>query len=82
MNIFDCFTYNNEDLILDLRLNYLNKYVKKFIIVESKFTHQGNEKKKFLNLKNMLIKLNIILLKNFRKIYQVGEEKIFKEILS
>ena len=52
MNIFDCFTYNNEDLILDLRLNYLNKYVKKFIIVESKFTHQGNEKKKFLNLNN------------------------------
>ena len=51
MNIFDCFTYNNEDLILDLRLNYLNKYVKKFIIVESKFTHQGTEKKKLFKLK-------------------------------
>ena len=37
-------------MILDLRLSYLNKYVKKFIIVESKYTHQGNLKKKFLNL--------------------------------
>ena len=47
MNIFDCFIYNNEETILDLRLSYLNKYVKKFIIVESKYTHQGNLKKKF-----------------------------------
>ena len=52
MNIFDCFTYNNEDLILDLRLNYLSKYVNKFIIIESKYTHQGTEKKNFLNLNN------------------------------
>ena len=52
MNIFDCFIYNNEETILDLRLSYLNKYVKKFIIVESKYTHQGNLKKNFLNLNN------------------------------
>ena len=50
MNIFDCFIYNNEAMILDLRLSYLNKYVKKFIIVESKYTHQGNLKKNFLDL--------------------------------
>ena len=50
MNIFDCFIYNNEEMILDLRLSYLNKYVKKFIIVESKYTHQGNLKKNFLDL--------------------------------
>ena len=30
MSIYDCFIYNNEELILDLRLNYLSKYVKKF----------------------------------------------------
>ena len=52
MNIFDCFMYNNEEMILDLRLHHLNEYIKKFIIVESKYTHQGNLKKKFLNLKN------------------------------
>ena len=52
MNIYDTFIYNNEDLILDIRLNYLNKFVEKFIIVEAKFTHQGKEKTKFLDLNN------------------------------
>ena len=46
MKILDCFIYNNEDLILDLRLNLLNNYVDKFIIVEAKFSHSGVEKKK------------------------------------
>ena len=50
MNIYDCFIYNNEELMLDLRLNYLSKYVKKFVIVEAKFTHQGNKKNNFLDL--------------------------------
>ena len=38
--------YNNEELLLDLRLNILSKYVKKFILVESTIDHQGNKKKK------------------------------------
>ena len=50
MNVYDCFIYNNEDLILDIRLNHLDKFVKKFIIVEARFTHQGKEKKTFLDL--------------------------------
>ena len=50
MSLFDCFIYNNEELLLDLRLNYLNNKVKKFIIAESRFTHQGKEKKEFLDL--------------------------------
>ena len=32
MNIYDCFMYFDEDLLLDLRLNVLDKYVKKFVI--------------------------------------------------
>ena len=52
MNFYDCCTYNNEELILDIRLNHLNKFVKKFIIVESRFTHQGKEKIKFFDIKN------------------------------
>ena len=52
MNIYDSFIYNNEDLILDIRLNHLNKFVEKFIIVEARFTHQGKEKTKFLDLSN------------------------------
>ena len=43
MKIFDCFMYLDEDLVLDLRLNYLNSFVDKFVIVESKFTHSGKK---------------------------------------
>ncbi len=45
MNIYDCFMYFDEDLLLDLRLNILSKYVKKFVITESTFLHSGKEKK-------------------------------------
>ena len=45
MNIYDCFMYFDEDLLLDLRLNTLNKYVKKFIITEATYTHNGSKKK-------------------------------------
>ena len=52
MNIYDCFMYFDEDLILDLRLNILNKYVKKFVITESTYLHSGREKKLNFDLKN------------------------------
>ena len=60
MKIFDCFMYYDEDLILDIRLNYLDKYVDKFIIVESTFTHSGKSRKlvfdinKFFRFKNKI----------------------------
>ena len=45
MKIFDCFLYNGEKIVLDIRLNTLSEYIEKFIIVESKYDHQGNKKK-------------------------------------
>ena len=45
MNIYDCFMYFDEDLLLDLRLHSLNKFVKKFVITEAKYTHNGTNKK-------------------------------------
>ena len=60
MQIFDCFMYYNEDVILDLRLNYLNQFVDKFVIVESTFDHSGQKKRlnfninKFLNFKDKI----------------------------
>ncbi len=45
MDIYDCFMYFDEDLLLDLRLNYLDKFVKKFVITEATYTHNGNKKK-------------------------------------
>ena len=50
MQIFDCFMYYNEDVILDLRLNYLNQFVDKFIIIESTFNHRGQKKELNFNI--------------------------------
>ena len=53
--------YFDEDLLLDIRLNILNKYVKKFIITESTFLHSGKTKKlnfdinKFTKFKDKII---------------------------
>ena len=45
MKIYDCFSYWDEDLLLDLRLNILNDYVDYFVIVEGNKTWQNNFKK-------------------------------------
>ena len=37
--------YFDEDLLLDLRLNSLDKFVKKFVITEATYTHNGSKKK-------------------------------------
>ena len=42
--VIDCFTYFDEDLILDLRFNILNDYVDYFVIVEATKDHQNNDK--------------------------------------
>jgi len=44
MKIFDCFMYFDEETILDLRLNILDKYVDNFVIVESIYTHKGDKR--------------------------------------
>ena len=36
--------YCDEKMLLDIRLNTLNKYVDKFVIVESNFYHNGKVK--------------------------------------
>tara|TARA_B100000963_G_scaffold360113_1_gene389785 strand:+ start:1041 stop:1910 length:870 start_codon:yes stop_codon:yes gene_type:complete len=43
--------YFDEDIVLDLRLNVLNKYVDYFVIVESIFTHKGENRKLLFNHK-------------------------------
>ena len=37
--------YFDEDLLLDIRLNTLNNFVKKFVIAEATYTHNGTPKK-------------------------------------
>src|SRR6056300_2011592 len=61
MKIYDCFSYWDEDLLLDLRLSILNDYVDYFVIVEGNKTWQNNPKKlqfdieKFKNFKDKII---------------------------
>ena len=50
MNIYDCFQYFDEDLLLDIRLNVLDQYVKKFVITEATYTHNGAKKKLNFNI--------------------------------
>ena len=45
MKIIDCFMFFDEEMLLELRLNTLNKFVDKFVIVESSYTHSGKDKK-------------------------------------
>jgi beta-1,4-mannosyl-glycoprotein beta-1,4-N-acetylglucosaminyltransferase len=52
MKIYDCFSYWDEDLLLDLRLNILDNYVDYFVIVEGNKTWQNNNKKLRFNVNN------------------------------
>ena len=61
MKIFDCFMYFDEEVILEIRLNTLDKYVDYFVIVEASFNHKGESRKllfnheKFKKFKNKII---------------------------
>ena len=44
--------YYDEDLLLDIRLNTLEKYVKKFVITEATYTHNGSKKKLNFDIQN------------------------------
>ena len=52
MKIYDCFMYFDEDLLLDLRLNYLDKFVEKFVITEATYTHNGDRKNLRFDINN------------------------------
>ena len=51
MKIYDCFMYFDEEVVLDVRLNTLNEFVDYFVIVESKFTHKGDQRELKFNYK-------------------------------
>ena len=45
MKLYDCFQFFDEEMLLDLRLNIMDKYVHKFVITEATYTHNGSKKK-------------------------------------
>jgi len=52
MKIFDCFMFYDEELLLDIRMNILNNFVDYFVIVESKYFHNGKERNLKFNINN------------------------------
>jgi len=57
MKIFDCFIFNHEIELLEIRLNILNDYVDKFVITEGDMTFSGLPKEShFLNNKERFAK--------------------------
>ena len=63
MRIFDCTTFFDENLMLEVRFNILNEHVDKFVIAEAKYSHSGDKKKlnfnynKFSEFKKKIIYL-------------------------
>ena len=65
MKIFDCTIFLDENMMFEVLLNTLDKYVDKFVISESKYTHSGEKKKlnfdikKFSDFKKKIIYIPI-----------------------
>ena len=63
MKIYDCFMYFDEEVVVDVRFNTLDKFVDYFVIIESRFTHKGDFRelkfnhKKFEKFKSKIIYL-------------------------
>ena len=81
MKIIDCFMYYDEDLVLDIRLNTLDKYVSFFVICEANFNHNGTKRDFKFDIKHHLkFKKKIIYIplteqpSNLRKIYKNDNE--------
>ena len=66
--------YFDEDLLLDVRLNQLNKFVEKFVITEATYTHNGSKKDLRFDINNF---------KKFKdKIIYIVVDKYPKNILN
>ena len=89
MKIFDCTTFFDEKMMMDIRFNVLNKFVTKFIVVESIFSHSGKKKKLNFNINNypkFKDKINYIIIDkepdNIDKENKSSEKKISKRMNS
>ena len=91
MKIYDCFMFSDENELLDLRLNSLNKYVDKFVIVEAAYLHNGQSKKLNFNIntfKEFKEKIEYIVVKsnppnlNLEKINETVQEQEKRKIIN
>ena len=79
--VYDCFMFNDEIDLLNIRLNILNQYVDYFVIIESAETHSGIKKKltfdieKFPEFRNKII---YGVIKKFPKNYSAWEKENYQ----
>ena len=52
MKIYDCTTFYSEHMMMDVRFSILDKYVEKFIVTESLYSHSGKRKKLNFDINN------------------------------
>ena len=81
MKIFDCFTFNDENSILEIRLNEMNKYIDYFIIVEFGENHQGGKKGKKIDekvLEKFKNKIRYIYVDKFNENFSSWERENFQ----
>ena len=52
MKIYDCTTFYSEHMMMDVRFSILDKYVEKFIVTESVYSHSGKRKKLNFDINN------------------------------
>ena len=52
MKIYDCTTFYSEHMMMDVRFSILNKYVEKFVVTESLYSHSGKRKKLNFDVNN------------------------------
>ena len=52
MKIYDCTTFYSEHMMMDVRFSILDKYVEKFIVTESTYSHSGKIKKLNFDINN------------------------------
>ena len=52
MKIYDCTTFYSEHMMMDVRFSILNKYVEKFVVTESLYSHSGRRKKLNFDINN------------------------------
>ena len=89
MKIFDCTTFFDEKMMMDIRFNVLDKFVTKFIVVESIYSHSGKKKKLNFNINDypkFKDKINYIIIDkepdNIDKENKSSEKKISKRMNS
>ena len=71
MKIIDCFSYFDEDMMLEVRLSTLFDYVDKFVICEATLDHAGNEKRLNFDMKKFKKyekKINYIVVNDLPKV--------------